>query len=408
MLRIKPGFLLLAVVWIVLVSLEWMRLPARGLLASYYPTVDWTGAPVFLHREDKIELDTVEHLVKYAGFPAENFSIRWEGWIRIDHDRVYHFGTTSKDGLSLLIDRHLVVDNHGLSMAEVVWGSIFLTKGMHQLTITYFKKDSEDALAVFWKDQQDRPTALPADLLFPKRLSPDLELFSRYFPIIMGVYGLAWGWLGLITVQRSWPALRSGCTLRALPRFGIRLALLIIIGGFFYDNLHGLHAKQPFVYGYLAPKADRKLSSVLPRKGFGDSDAVFIATLRHLYQGATLWLPQDDVFKTSHLLNEGGLRAVQLYSQDLRLTPAEVARLNRHVYHRFVYDPYEFRPDGDQLDRSLRLTFDATRRPVFVFVIQPTPSDQSGAMVAAVPYERDLYVIPFQRLPERLQPYVHE
>jgi hypothetical protein len=394
-----------ALIWIGGVTIFWLRLPSAGLIASYYPTMDWSGKPCLLHRESTLGLEFAGDLAKYAGFPPQDFSIAWNGWIRIDQEQEYRFGTTSKDGSSITLDQQPVVDNRSPT-EKTVWGSIFLSKGLHQITITYFKQNPGDSLAVFWQNQQGQPAALPASALFPCRLTSDLEVFSRYLRLIYILYALAWGWLGFASLQRYWASRPVGGTCRALLLSGMQFGLLVMLGGIFYDNLQGLRAKQPFLNGYLVPKTDRKLSSALPYKGFGDSDSLFMTTVQQLYGGGTLWVPQDDVFIRDHLLQCGGLRAVQRYSQEVTLTRDEVKCFK--IYHRFAYDPYGYRPDRDQRALALRQTFDLTRRPVFLYVIQPVHSEQTTKTVVAAFYQRDLYLVPIEQLPERLKVFIHE
>ena len=397
-------------------SLCWFFFPASGLIAEYYPNADWSGEPEIslLEKTFHDDMEFAENLIKHAGFPREHFSIAWSGWIRIDKDGVYRFGAKSDDGSFLKIDEQLVVDNGGLHASQEAWGEISLTKGMHRIHIAYFNAEAAYKFSVFWTPpHHDKPTPLAPDALFPRPISRMSEAVSRYFWIFKTLYLALWGvLLAMIALNAGWlsqPRYRR----RHAARFGFNLAAQLVLIAFavivIADNLAMLIAKQPWRIGPLAPKPDRKMSTILRMKGGGDSDDAFCATLRALYPGRSVWLPQDDLFKRDNLLHHAGMRSINIYRQPLTLTPEEVRRLPSRVYHRFIYNPFKFRPDGEQLDKSLYNKIDPASEPKLLFLMTPKRSEQPADNdLVAIPFERNLYFLPLDQLPERIRGELYE
>ena len=88
-------------VGIILLSTLWFW-HLRGLMGIYYNNPNWEDEPEFSQRDKQFTLDVVRDQQEH--FPQRNFSVRWQGWIRIDKEGTYTFGTISDDGSSLVID----------------------------------------------------------------------------------------------------------------------------------------------------------------------------------------------------------------------------------------------------------------------------------------------------------------
>jgi hexosaminidase len=94
------------------------------------------------------------------------FGVIYTGYIRIDSDGVYGFGTSSDDGSTLLIDDQLVVDNDGKHPVSGKNGAIALQKGYHRFTLKYFNIGITGSLKVFIT-LPGKPTGeLGSDLLY--------------------------------------------------------------------------------------------------------------------------------------------------------------------------------------------------------------------------------------------------
>ena len=78
------------------------------------------------------------------GFPGitkrfEWFAIDYTGRIWIEKSEGYRFSLLSDDGAKLTIDGQTVIDNDGLHPPESVSASAVLTRGVHDLRVSYFQ-----------------------------------------------------------------------------------------------------------------------------------------------------------------------------------------------------------------------------------------------------------------------------
>ncbi len=79
---------------------------------------------------------------------ADNFSIRYNGYIQIDTRGSYTFYTNSDDGSKLFIDGNEVVNNDGGHGTRERSGNITLTSGLHDITVLYFENGGGESLTV--------------------------------------------------------------------------------------------------------------------------------------------------------------------------------------------------------------------------------------------------------------------
>jgi len=167
------------------------RLPKSGLIVTYYDNPAWSGKPVLVQHEKQIDLTTYENAQAQAQLPLTNFSITWTGWMRIDADSDYHVMTISDDGSSVFIDEKLVVDNGGFHGKQQEETEVFLTKGMHKITINYFNGPGSYSFSFHTaRDAQKGPDQrLSSDIFFPHPLAKDMEIFTRYPGVLhLGVF----------------------------------------------------------------------------------------------------------------------------------------------------------------------------------------------------------------------------
>src|SRR5438093_13635635 len=99
---------------IVLVPILWVW-PQRGITAAFYTNRDWRNEPAIKRVERQINLDFLT--ADSAPLPQREFSVEWNGWLRIDRDGQYTFSTLTDDGSTVEIDGDMVVDNGGVHEA---------------------------------------------------------------------------------------------------------------------------------------------------------------------------------------------------------------------------------------------------------------------------------------------------
>jgi alpha-L-fucosidase len=76
----------------------------------------------------------------------ENTGMRFEGFIKVDHDGLFTFTLNSDDGSKLLVDGELLIDNDGLHGDQESSGKAALRKGLHRFRLDYFQATGSAAL----------------------------------------------------------------------------------------------------------------------------------------------------------------------------------------------------------------------------------------------------------------------
>lgn len=88
-------------------------------------------------------------------FPNDNFSVRWEGQIIIDHTSNYTFYTVSDDGVRLYVDDKIIINQWEPQPATENKGDILLKKGAkYSIKIEYFEQDGGEAMILGWESQK--------------------------------------------------------------------------------------------------------------------------------------------------------------------------------------------------------------------------------------------------------------
>jgi len=101
-------------------------------------------------------------------FPRDNFSVRWEGKIKIDHTCEYTFYTISDDGVRLIINNEILIDNWDPQPPTEKKGKISLTKNsIYSIVIEYFEEGGGEAMILGWENEK-----------FSKRLVPSSHLIT--------------------------------------------------------------------------------------------------------------------------------------------------------------------------------------------------------------------------------------
>src|SRR6266850_1209440 len=148
---------------IFLVPILWVW-PQRGTTAAFYTNPQWSNEPAIVRVERQINLDFV---TADSSLPQQDFSVEWNGWLRIDRDGQYAFTTRTDDGSTIEIDGHMVVDNGGVHEATRRTGTIAMTPGLHQIRLRFFQAtDIYEFYASWTPPDEKNQSALPTQQLF--------------------------------------------------------------------------------------------------------------------------------------------------------------------------------------------------------------------------------------------------
>jgi hypothetical protein len=120
---------------------------ASGLFYSYYEGA-WTTVPNY-STLTPTKTGTVTNFDLSVANRADNFGIRFSGFINVPKDTIYTFSLQSDDGSKLYIGSTLVVNNDGLHDATIEQsGVIGLKAGKHALHVDYLEATGEQSIVV--------------------------------------------------------------------------------------------------------------------------------------------------------------------------------------------------------------------------------------------------------------------
>jgi hypothetical protein len=103
-------------------------------------------------------------------FRAEEFSIRWTGYVRINEPDIYEFYTISDDGVRLWIGNKMIIDNWNVHGATLDKGEIRLTPGYHKIRLEYYQGSGDMIIKLHWKrPSEPQKRVVPARYLYPEK-----------------------------------------------------------------------------------------------------------------------------------------------------------------------------------------------------------------------------------------------
>jgi hypothetical protein len=114
----------------------------------------------------KVKSGTVSGFyIDSIGTRADNFAVKFYGYVLVPSDGVYTFYTESDDGSNLYIGDHLVVNNDGLHGTLERSGSIGLKQGTHKIQVAYFEATEANVLNVRYSSSTISKQIIPSSVL---------------------------------------------------------------------------------------------------------------------------------------------------------------------------------------------------------------------------------------------------
>jgi hypothetical protein len=101
--------------------------------------------------------------------PADQFSVRWSGWVQAPSSGPYSFFVTADDGLRLWIDGKLVIDFWIIQEATERTGTAFLQANhRHDIRLEYFENEVLASCKLAWSGPGVAKAIIPSDHLYPR------------------------------------------------------------------------------------------------------------------------------------------------------------------------------------------------------------------------------------------------
>lgn len=140
--------------------------PKQGLLAHYYNNVNLEGQPA-VERIDK-KIDFV-----WGGLPPHDeikgeFSVRWEGRIRIARSDIYTFYIKSDEGIRFFIDDKLLIDTWSEEQRVMEHSaSVKLRGGFHKIKLEFYFNQKFADIKLLWSSSSFDKRTVGNKVLFP-------------------------------------------------------------------------------------------------------------------------------------------------------------------------------------------------------------------------------------------------
>lgn len=109
-------------------------------------------------------------------FPNDNFSVRWEGQIKIDQSSTYTFYTISDDGVRLFINGQNIINNWQAQPATENKGAITLEgNNTYPIVIEYFEDSGGEAMILGWESENFNKKLITSENLVTNDGKPGLK-----------------------------------------------------------------------------------------------------------------------------------------------------------------------------------------------------------------------------------------
>jgi len=128
-----------------------------GANGKYYNNKTLTGSPAGTRLDNAIDFNWGAGAPGVTGVGADNFSIRWDGTLKVATTGSYQFETVSDDGVRLWVNNVLVVDNWGdHSATSNITTAITLNANTnYPVRVEYYENGGDAVIQLHWKKPGD-------------------------------------------------------------------------------------------------------------------------------------------------------------------------------------------------------------------------------------------------------------
>ena len=116
-----------------------LYLQVPGLSVEYFNDIDLSGTPMFTETDAHIDFNWGSGGPAFPGFPTDNFSIRWKGFIKPDTSGNYEFIGAGDDGYRLYVDDKIVLNQWQDQSVNTTNAIIYLDSTVHSIRFEYYE-----------------------------------------------------------------------------------------------------------------------------------------------------------------------------------------------------------------------------------------------------------------------------
>jgi len=143
-------------------------------------TADWefdlgTGAPVF----EPFGASSPEFSPE--DYPKDNFSVQWDGKLKVDHTGEYTFYIIADDGVRFYLNDSLLIDQWQPQPATEFTGKLNIQENQeYTIRIEYFEEGGDETMILGWECDSFPKSLIPSNNLTTDTGEPGLK--GTYFP----------------------------------------------------------------------------------------------------------------------------------------------------------------------------------------------------------------------------------
>jgi alpha-L-arabinofuranosidase len=139
---------------------------SQGLTCSQYEGL-WLRLPDFTGM-NPLKTSIENNFVFPKGLPSYNFGLSYKGYFEALTEGIYEFYVASDDGTKLTIDSEDIIVHDGLHGVTERQSSLFLTKGLHEISLDFFQAGGGSGLIVQLRTPEGAKQNIPETLLWHK------------------------------------------------------------------------------------------------------------------------------------------------------------------------------------------------------------------------------------------------
>jgi hypothetical protein len=138
---------------------------------EYWSNATLSGAPTLVRNDRQIDFDWGRG-APATGMPVDNFSARWTRTVNLN-EGIYRFSARADDGVRILINGRLMLDEWHTSSGEVVYTrDLPLAGGEHTIVVEYFEGGGNALIKVGYERLGGLATATPPPTATPEPTVP--------------------------------------------------------------------------------------------------------------------------------------------------------------------------------------------------------------------------------------------
>lgn len=140
--------------------------PDHGLLAHYYDNIN-LKEPAVVEKINK-NIDFVWADMSPHQNITGDFSVRWQGRIKINKEDRYIFTLSTDEGVRLFLDDNVVIDTWAQEDREAEHsGSLTLKKGFHKIRVEYYFNQKHSDIKLLWSTPFSNKKVIGAKYFYP-------------------------------------------------------------------------------------------------------------------------------------------------------------------------------------------------------------------------------------------------